>query len=70
VSTIQRVHLTLEIDPASDPVTGALRDLAGQNVEFAGWLGFAAALEELISSAGRQRPATIPALSREHPEQP
>lgn len=68
VSTIQRVHLTLDIDPASEPITGSIRDFAGQSVEFAGWLGFAAALEELLTT-GRQRLAAPPELCREPSEQ-
>ena len=57
MSPTDRVQLTLAIDPASDPITGALRDDRGQTVEFSGWLGFAAALEELLSALPRSAAA-------------
>jgi hypothetical protein len=69
MSTADRVHFTVAIEPPSDPITGAVRDPGGRSVEFAGWLGFAAALEQLLS-AGRQRAATPPELSLGHPERP
>jgi hypothetical protein len=43
--------LTLEIDPASDPIRGRLRegpDAKGE--EFVGWLGLAMALERALEA--------------------
>lgn len=60
MGTADRVQLTLAIDPASDPITGALGDDRGESVEFSGWLGFASALEELLS-APRPAAAAPPA---------
>ena len=57
MSPADRIQLTLAIDPVSDPITGALGDDRGQSVEFSGWLGFAAALEQLL----RASPASVDA---------
>jgi hypothetical protein len=57
----QRVELTVAIDPASDPITGSVGDPRGGNVEFAGWLGFAAALEELLKPRAGPSGAPAPA---------
>jgi hypothetical protein len=50
-----RLQFTLAIDPASEPIAGAIKDGQGRSVEFSGWLGFAAALEELLGTL-RQTP--------------
>jgi hypothetical protein len=52
----------------SDPITGAIGDGRGQNVEFSGWLGFASVLEELLSdpSPGHDAPLTGE-VSLQHP---
>ena len=63
-----RVQLTLAIDSASDPITGALGDGHDKSVEFSGWLGFAAALEELLSAPGRN--AAAQRLGEVSPKQP
>ena len=55
MSAAEPVQLTLAIDPASEPITGAICDRSGKRVEFSGWLGFASALEELL---GASRPRT------------
>ena len=44
------INLTLSIDPVSDPITGALGDCHGKRIDFSGWIGFAAALEELLGA--------------------
>ena len=51
MTSIQRLQLTLVLDPASDPITGTVGDAHGKSVDFSGWLGFAAALEQLLSAA-------------------
>jgi hypothetical protein len=61
MDTTPRVEFMLAIDPASEPIAGAIGDGRGRNVEFSGWLGFAAALEELLSplreaAVGREPP--------------
>lgn len=47
------MQLTLDIDPASDPIAGTLQDARGRAVEFSGWLGFAGAIDQLLAGAGR-----------------
>lgn len=52
-----RISLTLEIDPASDPITGSVRvaaEVEGQ--EFVGWLGLAKALERLLETGRTATP--------------
>jgi len=61
MSSAQRLVLTLEVDPASDPITGSVGVAHGDTVEFLGWLGFAAALEQLLSAQRRSAPAVTPA---------
>lgn len=51
MSKDERVQLVLDVDPAADPIRGALQDTHGHTVEFAGWLGFAAAIEEALAPA-------------------
>jgi len=58
MSAAEPVQLTLAIDPVSDPITGAICDGGGKRVEFSGWLGFAAALEQLLG-VPQQNAATI-----------
>jgi hypothetical protein len=55
MSSVPRLQFTLAIDPASEPIAGAIKDAQGQSVEFSGWLGFAAALEDLLGTL-RQTP--------------
>jgi hypothetical protein len=50
MTTAARVELTLDIDPISEPIAGTVRGVRGEAIEFSGWLGFAAALEELLSA--------------------
>lgn len=47
----QRIQVVLEFDTGSTPISGRLRDAHGRDVEFSGWLGLAAALEEVLSAA-------------------
>jgi hypothetical protein len=56
MTTAARVELTLDIDPISDPIAGALRSTGGDPIEFSGWLGFAAALEELLRAVRSPSP--------------
>jgi hypothetical protein len=37
-------HLTLDLDPESDPISGELSDERGARYAFTGWLGFVSAL--------------------------
>jgi hypothetical protein len=48
VATGQRTQLVLELDTGSTPMSGCLQDPHGRSVEFSGWLGLAAALEEVL----------------------
>jgi hypothetical protein len=50
MTSAPRVQFTVAIDPVSEPIAGAIRDGQGQSVEFSGWLGFAAALESLLTT--------------------
>lgn len=72
MSTGRRVHVRLEIDPASEPITGTLEDALGQVIEFSGWLGFAAAIEQALGPARRADSATLrvaqPSAPRSSPE--
>jgi hypothetical protein len=68
MSAADPVQLTLAIDRASDPITGALRDGSGNSVEFSGWLGFAAALEQLLGAPRRSaRPEPVGEVSPKTP---
>lgn len=42
----------LELDLDSDPISGRLRDDAGEALDFTGWLGLASALERMVAAAG------------------
>ena len=42
--------LTLQVDPAANPIAGAVRDERGTNRTFSGWIGLAAALEHAINA--------------------
>ena len=46
--------LTLQIDPAANPIVGAVRDERGTNRTFSGWIGLAAALEHAINAVPGQ----------------
>jgi hypothetical protein len=50
-----RRRLTLELDSASEPITGRMREGNGHSRPFAGWLGLAAALGSFL---GRGEPTT------------
>lgn len=58
VSTGGRVQLRLDLDPASDPISGALHGAAGHAVEFAGWMGFSAAIAQALRDL-RGNPAPV-----------
>jgi hypothetical protein len=40
-----RVEILLEVDPASDPIKGLLRDRRGDTHDFHGWLQLMAAVD-------------------------
>jgi hypothetical protein len=42
------MQLTLEIERATDPISGRVLDEAGGAREFVGWIGLASALEEAL----------------------
>ena len=44
----QTLTVTLEVDPASDPIQGIARDEHGAERAFSGWVGLAAALEHAL----------------------
>jgi hypothetical protein len=64
VSTNERVQVQLDLDPAADPIRGALKDVSGHAVEFSGWLGFAAAIEEVLAAAAAMPPEESQLVSR------
>jgi len=64
MSTGRPVQLQLEIDPASEPVTGTIHDASGRAIEFTGWLGFAAAIEKALSPGVGAPPGAARQLSR------
>lgn len=53
-----RVRMTVMLDVASDPITGALDAGSGSTIEFAGWLEFMSVLETACAEAGR--PEALP----------
>jgi hypothetical protein len=61
VTTVGRIEFMLDIDPNAEPIAGAVRDGSGDAIEFAGWLGFASALETMLSASRR-------AAARSHPD--
>jgi hypothetical protein len=46
-----RRRLSLEIEPDSDPLVGALRDEHGESIAFSGWLGLANAIDRALRVA-------------------
>lgn len=44
----QRLTVTLEVDPTSNPIEGIARDECGAERPFIGWLGLATALEHAL----------------------
>jgi hypothetical protein len=54
------MQLRLEIDPGSEPITGTLEGGQDQAIEFSGWLGFAAAIEQALRRASRPASGTAP----------
>lgn len=48
----RRVHVAVQIDVGSDPLSGVLSADGGPEHEFSGWLDLAAALEQ-VSRDGR-----------------
>jgi hypothetical protein len=64
MSTGKHVHLQLDLDPAADPIDGALQDADGHAVEFSGWLGFAAAIQSALAAATDPPPEEPSMFSR------
>jgi hypothetical protein len=60
MSTGRRAQLRLVIDAAAEPITGTLETLSGQAIEFSGWLGFAAAIEQALGRDGGAAPVSQP----------
>ncbi len=52
VRMTDRLHLSLALEPASDPIKGSLRAQHGEQREFQGWMEFAAVLQALIDVDG------------------
>jgi hypothetical protein len=44
----RRLHLTLAVDPGSDPITGTVASPDGGEASFVGWVELAALLDELL----------------------
>jgi hypothetical protein len=42
------IVLRLEIEPGPDPITGRIADETGRTREFAGWIGLARAIDEVL----------------------
>lgn len=42
-----RITFEVEVDPAADPISGLLR-LDDRELQFAGWVGLAGALEQIL----------------------
>lgn len=59
VPTDRHLELHLQIDPQADPITGRLSDAGHRSRAFRGWLGLAAAIEELIRPEAGTPPTTI-----------
>jgi hypothetical protein len=54
VSAEPRIEIRLEVDPASDPIQGLLRDRLGETHGFHGWLQLMAAIDEARSIESEQ----------------
>lgn len=56
----QTVSMTVEVDVATDPISGSLRDGSGPPIAFAGWLELMSAIDTACARAtasGDRRPA-------------
>lgn len=56
-----RIEITLEIEPESDPIVGLLRDGRGERHEFRGWV-------QLMAAVDGARSPEVAARSREGEE--
>lgn len=52
----ERVRVTVELDVASEPISGALHDGVGSVVEFVGWMELMSVLERACEQAPRPAP--------------
>ena len=52
-----RISVRLCLEPGSDPLSGFVVTTGGQTHTFQGWLGLAAALEELLEESSDTQPA-------------
>jgi hypothetical protein len=50
--------ITLEVDVDGDHLTGRLRDRAGTDRDFSGWVGLVAALDALLTVETNEREET------------
>jgi hypothetical protein len=67
MTSVGRIEFMLDIDPSSDPIAGAVRDESGDAIEFSGWLGFASALETMLSASREAAARSHAAPSRTDP---
>jgi hypothetical protein len=49
------VEIRIEVDPASDPIRGLVRDRNGETHDFYGWLQFMAAVDRARSAEPQRR---------------
>jgi hypothetical protein len=49
----ERIVFEVEVEGGVDPISGLLR-LGEREVEFAGWIGLASALEQILSASANQ----------------
>ncbi len=49
-------RLVVELEHDGDGIAGRVRDPAGASIDFSGWLGLAAAIEDLAASGRRAHP--------------
>jgi hypothetical protein len=61
------VEIRIEVDPASDPIRGLVRDRNGETHDFYGWLQFMAAVDRARSAEPQRRepPTTTEPQERE-----
>jgi hypothetical protein len=50
-SASERIVFEVEVEAGADPISGLLR-LDGRELEFAGWVGLAGALERILGPIG------------------
>lgn len=58
-NTRRHIRLTVDVDPASEPMAGVLSHADGPDQPFVGWTAFVRAVE-IALDVGRRRPDTPP----------